>query len=186
MSPQSNRWLQLLPPLAVLGIGLGVMALLQAPEPDRQAATRAADTEADYFLQDARIRSYGPDGALLQSLSAARVAHYPDNSARLEEVEVTRMPGPWSLRASHGLMPIGLQELALSGEVQVQTTLPDGSPAELRTSALTVDWALRELRSDAPVEMISNQTRASALYLLAHMDRRDIQLDGEVRVEHQP
>lgn len=182
----AQRWLLLAPILAVLGILAGILTLLQH---SADVAGPLADAEldrADYFLVDADIRSYDPDGVLVQRLQADRVAYFPDSSAQLEQVMLTRLPGPWQLRADHGLSPSGLQMLHLRGAVELETTLDDGQRAELQTEALDIDWTERTLTSVAPVRMQSTDVTATANRLYARLESRDIALEGEVRVAHQP
>lgn len=184
--PDRQLLLLALPILAIGGIVVGV-TLQWESAPETQARTQTAQTrEADYFLRNAQIRRYDESGQMMHSLTAAELEHFPDKSARLETVTVTRMPGPWTLQAQRGEAPQGLNELILAGEVVVQTLVQDTVPARLHTDALNVNIEERTLTSLGPIRMESATTTATANRMRASLDSQNLELIGEVRVAHKP
>lgn len=142
--------------------------------------------QVDSYLQQTQIRSYDADGNLLQAMDADEVTHYSDNSWRLKTVRLTRLPGPWTLRADEGYAPPGLNELELRGEVVVNTVIDLATPATLFTDAMRVHLDQRWLESLAPVRVESARVAAQADLLKARLESADIELEGNVQVRHEP
>ncbi len=185
--PDRQLVLSALPVVAIGAIVFGVtMQWQSAPELRTEAEAISQTQEADYFLHDAQIRRYDHTGAMVHSLTASELEHYPDDSARLETVTVTRMPGPWTLRADFGEALQGLNELILTGNVVVQTVVQDTVPARLHTDALDVNIDERTLASLGPIRMESPTTTATANRMRASLDSQNVELIGEVRVAHKP
>ncbi len=184
--PDRQRVLLALPVLAIGGIVLGVTTQWQSAPDITPSAAVAQTQEADYFLHNTQIRRYDETGAMVHSLTAGELEHFPDNSARLETVTVTRMPGPWTLRAERGEALQGLNELILAGNVVVQTLVQDTVPARLHTQALTVNINERSLESLGPIRMESPNTTATANGMRASLDSQNVELIGAVRVSHKP
>ncbi len=184
--PDRQLLLLALPALAIGAIVLGVTTQWQSAPQQAAAATVAEIQEADYFLYDAEIRRYDATGQMVHSLTAAVLDHFPDNSAQLESVMITRMPGPWQLSAERGEALQGLNELILDGNVVVQTVVQDTVPARLHTEALAVNITERSLTSLSPIRMESPNTTATANRMRASLDNQNVELIGEVRVAHKP
>lgn len=183
--PDRHRILLALPMLAIIAIIAGVALQWKSSEPSL-ARTDTNPLEADYFLYQAKIHRYDSDGALIHSLRAERLEHFPDESARLVNVAVTRMAGPWTLQAEQGLAPEGLSELVLQGDVRLSTLVNNETPATVKTEILRVDIAGEKLESLAPVTVQSGTTTAHANRMFASLRNQNIELEGEVRVEHKP
>lgn len=145
-----------------------------------------AGRQVDSFLQQTQIRSFDAEGELIQAMEADEVTHYSDNSWRLKTVRLTRLPGPWTLRANEGYAPPGLGELELRGEVVVNTVIDLETPATLFTDAMRVHLDQRWLESLAPVRVESARAAAQADLLKASLESADIELEGNVRVRHEP
>lgn len=183
--PDRHRVLLALPALAIMVIIIGVAQQWNASTPTGTASTEN-EQEADYFLYRARIRRYDSNGDLMHSLKAERLEHFPDESARLEKVAVTRMAGPWTLHADRGRAPAGLDELVLHGDVRLSTLVNNVLPATVETEILRVDIRGERLESLAPVTVHSDTTTAHANRMVASLRNQNIELIGEVRVEHKP
>lgn len=184
--PDRQLLLLALPALAIVAIVVGVTTQWQSTPPPAPQSALAQSQEADYFVHDAQIRRYDATGQMVHSLTAAVLDHFPDNSAQLETVTVTRMPGPWRLRAERGEALQGLNELILAGNVVVQTLVQDTVPARLHTDALTVNITERTLASLSPIRMESPKTTATANRMRASLDNQNVELIGAVRVAHKP
>lgn len=186
MTIDRQNLLLAIPALAIVAVIAGLVLHWNAAPPPAPTIAPTAIVEPDYFMRDAVIARYQADSELEYRLRAARLEHYPDDTARLTDVEVRRMPGPWTLRAGRGELPPGFDELILHDAVQIETRLDDGSRARLHTEELHVDIAGRIMRAPVPVRVESDHTTAHAERMRARLDQRDLQLDGEVRVEHRP
>ncbi len=182
--PSWRRLAAVLPLAAITLVIVGVSYHYRQAPP--RVPSAPPQTEPDYFLRGAQIRSYGPDDRLLHSLNASSVAHYPDDSARLLDVAVERLPGPWELTAARGMAPSGLRSLELHGDVVLSTEVSPGSQARLYTEALRVDLQQQTLVSLAPVRVESARVAARADTLEADLASRGFALNGNVHVEHQP
>lgn len=182
--PSWRRLAAVLPLAAITLVIVGVSYHYRQAPP--RVPSAPPQTEPDYFLRGAQIRSYGPDDRLLHSLNASSVAHYPDDSARLLDVAVERLPGPWELKAARGMAPSGLRSLELHGDVVLSTEVSPGSQARLYTEALRVDLQQQTLVSLAPVRVESARVAARADTLEADLASRGFALNGNVHVEHQP
>jgi len=174
------------PVLAAIGVIAGVVLQFERESAFNQATTVEADTEADYFMRGADIRRYDGNGTMLHSLRAARLEHFPDNSASMVDVTINRMPGPWTLHAGRGESPQGLSELLLQDAIVLETQLDDGSPIRMHTEYLQLDIHARTMMSPSPVRLESPSATAIADTMHASLENREVHLVGSVKVSHAP
>lgn len=178
--------------LAAIPLLLIPLILLVVASQLRQPAERPLQDlpqpppEADYYLRGAELSSMDDDGQLLYRVQAAGVLHYPDQSVRLDTVEVTYLNGPWTLTADAGFLPPGEQDLQLSGNVTMRGTLRTGEPVELRTPDILIAFEHKRIETDATVHMSSTAVEATATGLRTDLSGQELKLLNNVTVRYEP
>lgn len=175
-----------LPLLLIPAIIVGVATQVRTPPSKPALQIPEPPPEADYYLRDAQLSSMDEQGQLLYRVNAANVLHFPDQSIRMSEVEVSYLNGPWTLTAAQGLIPPGEESLKLSGDVRMHGTLRSGENVRLRTDDIRIRFAQRQIDTQSTVHMNSDTVTASATGLQTDMAGRELKLLSAVQVTYAP
>jgi LPS export ABC transporter protein LptC len=172
-------------------LALGTVLYLSLRGLDRaQPFDESADGRAPrYELLGAEWTRTGADGAPEFVARATQLAWYEDQSAELEQAEVSGLGGagsPWLLRAPHGRMPADSRDLLLYGQVEGTGRAPDGHPLQLETERMWIDTEDRELRTDSDVTLYGPGRDLSATGLAADFSGHRLQLLSNVRARYEP
>jgi len=175
--------------VALLAGAVAVAATLVDLREHAPRRTLATPEDSDYYMFDADIEQMDDQGRLRYRMHAAKVLHYPDDSARMQDIRVRyhgEEPTPWTLDAASGRKPAESEDIHLSGGVVVRHELPNFGPARLETDSV---W----LRHDEDVVETHDEVRANApgrtataAGMTVHLDDNRIILNRDVKVTYAP
>lgn len=95
-----------------------------------------APAGSDYYMRDATIYQMQPNGQLEYRMHLAEILHYPDDSARLHDIDARYEGGTktwWTLQAPRGFVPPGSRDIRLIGGVVLRHPRPEGHIVVIRT-----------------------------------------------------
>lgn len=166
----SNRQMQRLLALATLVL-LGLVLVWLDTRVVRQPYTELPQEhgEPDYYVEQALLTRYGPDGRLLQTVTSPQVTHYPDSDLVLFNEPVvhhhTEQGLVWRLTARYAEYDAN-RELYLENQVQIKPLNPDSAYLpEFMTERLWLDTLNHTGQTSDPVSFSSpgGQTRGEGL-----------------------
>lgn len=153
---------------------------------------------ADYYIRDAKTSVMGTDGLLSYQVRAAEVTHYPDNSARMQQVRVhykNTSQYAWQLTANRGYAPPrqsgederieltdGVQILGERGANDAASSI--ASLTSIVTDKATIYPALSRLETQATVQIREPGLTADAEGLIADVRQGVLSLQGKVKVNY--
>lgn len=146
----------------------------------------------DYYINGMHTIRYTAAGERSYKLSADRVTHFPDDDhAELSNPDVLwyqQESTPWTLTAAAGnLHRTGEEdELTLSGDVQLNTTLAAEGALLVETSRMNVLPALQQASTDAEVTLTTTTTRMQSKGMQLSLPDNHVKLLNNVRGTHAP
>lgn len=168
-----------------------VLAGLTFFEPRRvePPAPVATPEGSDHYLLDAVVQQYHPDGRLHYRVAAAESLHFPDDSVRLDGIQVDYPDdarGPWYLTAAHGRIPPDSQNLLLTGEVTLIHRPPAAEPVTVATPYVWLRPSENRADTEAPVVVSGPGQHVRARGMTAHFESGVLDLHRDVRVTYNP
>lgn len=181
----------------------GILPLLFVPivlslwNPDEDFKTMQipqAPSQSDYYIRNARTSFMGTDGRLNYQIRASEITHYPDNSARMKQLQVHytgTQHQVWQLTAKQGYAPVRQAgeepQIILSSGVQIlgERTTTDGSAGSLIsmvTDKATIYPKSSRLETSAKVQFREHGLSADAEGLVADIKNGLVTLTGKVKV----
>lgn len=149
-----------------------------------------------FFVTNFESRQYGEHGTVTQTLRGTRADHFqPGGSAGPQdytviqalEGEIHQQDGePWFLRADQGVANAKGQEITLSGQVRLRLQDPVRGVTELSTEKLVYFPKQRLASTDAPVTIVTPDSKTHAVGLNADLEREILTLKKQVRSVHEP
>lgn len=156
---------------------------------DEPTADRAQGGGPDFIAEQTRVVGFGDDGAQRYELLADRLTHFPrDGITRLEQprLRMRGESGETRITAAQAEVSPGGEQVDLAGDVRVRRAATATQPElALDTETLTVWPDSHRARSDSPVRLRRDGSRADALGLRADNLFGTLELVGQVRV-HMP
>lgn len=188
----SDRLSIYLPVLLMGGLALGSYWLVRnAPVPEAPAPDRPLAHEPDYFMRDFAVRTFTPEGRLLNELRGREVRHFPDT--RTLEVDEARMrafnPQGRLTTATTARLSSNADQTVYRLQGQVHVVREAHSPTnggsqprlEFLGETLTVDMQGDRITSEQPVQMLRGPDRINADSLRYDDRQRLADLQGRVR-----
>ena len=116
----------------------------------------AADEDRGYYVTQATLTEFGPDGSPRVVLHAESIEQrLSDQSVLLADLTLdytTAKAGQWTVTADRGLMPAAATALLLSGDVRVTGEQARGG-AIIRTDQLSYDTGTSVIQTAEPVSV---------------------------------
>jgi lipopolysaccharide export system protein LptC len=164
-----TSWLPLAVLALLLALTLWLNYLVQAPAGRNDGSLRH---DPDLVVEKFNARKLGEDGAVLYTLAALKMVHYPDNdSALLESITLEayepRQPR-MTITADRGRLEQGGDRVLIEGNVVVRRAGDAGTePATLTTDKLLVlpDAGIARTTSEVLLESPSGRTHAEGFEL---------------------
>jgi LPS export ABC transporter protein LptC len=179
------RWLSLV--ATVLLVVAALALTLQSLQHEERAAENPPARKPRYELTSAEWTRYDAQGQAFMHATADTIRYYDDKSAELETLNVDHLggePGPWHLSAPRGFAPANEERMELTAPVTLHGALRDGEPMQLTVDQLWVDYARRELYTDAPVDLIGPYREMHAQGMNADWAGTRLKLMHDVRVKY--
>lgn len=154
-----------------------------------EQAAVATPKNSDYYMLDAVVQQMDATGAPEYRMTAKKVLHYPNNSARLTDIHVNYLGGAqsqWKLRAALGTIPAGKRDILLHDGVTV-TGERQGRPSmHLCTERAWVRPDRDQVDTTVAVSATSQGQQASAIGMTIDLKQNRVILDKHVQVTYQP
>ena len=145
---------RLLTTAAVVATGVLVYGLFTGHEDDVEVT--ATDEDRGYYVTQATLTEFGPDGAPRVVLQAESIEQrLSDQSVLLSDLKLdytTAKAGQWQVTADRGRMPAAATSLLLSGDVQLTGDQAHGG-AVIRTDQLAYDTGTSVIQTAEPVSV---------------------------------
>lgn len=173
-------------PLALAGLLAGLSYWLERATTVEEQARRAKARHAPDFVVDKfHLQRFDASGALLQSLRAARMTHFPDNdSTEIVTPELTfhRPDAPIRVTSKQALTTKDGKEVRLTGAVRVNRPKTRNREATLiETEALTIFPDEEKTVGNSPVTLIQGNSIVKGNAITYYSKDRIAQLSGGVR-----
>ena len=171
--------------LLVALLALAVLVLNAGRDDDGQYGPPGPAEPPRYYLRDATVAEFGPDGALRYELTAARATEDPESgNVLLEAVVIDYLSRPdqaWHVTAERGELRQGAAIVELAGGVEM-TGRGEGllRPAVLRSPRLSLDTEARLASTDEPVELDFGRHALRARGLRADLKAETLRLESSV------
>lgn len=147
--------------------------------------TTAASTPTGYYLRDAVVTEYGPDGQVRLQVAARAATEDPTRQViGLESVKVDyfALQGQrWQLTAARGEAAPAMNTVQLEGDVVMtgqRQNLP--KPAVVRTERLTLDTRSQQASTDAPVTLGFGEYALAATGMKADLKAETLRLESGI------
>jgi len=145
---------RLLTTAAVVAAGVFAYGLFTGHEDDVEVT--ATDEDRGYYVTQATLTEFGPDGAPRVVLQAESIEQrLSDQSVLLSDLKLdytTAKAGQWQVTADRGRMPAAATSLLLSGDVQLTGDQAHGG-AVIRTDQLSYDTGTSVIQTAEPVSV---------------------------------
>ena len=149
-----------------------------------------SDQAPDFFVQNANIQEFGPEGNLESILNAEEISYFPHNEVTLLETpdlwtfEEGRQP--WHTTSDHGrILPDGETVELIDNVIMIQED-EQGNPAQrVDTDFLTVYSGQNFADTDEPVRLTNQTSVVNSVGMRAFYKRDFIQLKSRVRSIHE-
>lgn len=96
----------------------------------------ATPDNSDYYMTDAVVHQMNSSGGLAYRMTLGQTLHFPDDSARLSDIDVHYISGTdtfWDVVAAKGRIPAGQRDIYLYDGVQGRQPRSGGSVIEVDT-----------------------------------------------------
>ncbi|RJS92245.1 LPS export ABC transporter periplasmic protein LptC [Salinisphaera sp. Q1T1-3] len=178
----------------VLGLLIGAGRWLAA---HREASQRTADQtpvttpeNSDYYLKDATIYQLTPEGRLAYRAHSVEALHFPDDSARLSDIDVRYVKGTptyWHLHANKGHVPADQpHSLYLYDGVTGRHPRDNGAMVRLETTHAWVYPDRNLIESDAHVKAFEPGQTVTGDGMRVNLETNKLNLLNNVHVTYAP
>ncbi|MCU7843624.1 MAG: LPS export ABC transporter periplasmic protein LptC [Candidatus Thiodiazotropha sp. (ex Monitilora ramsayi)] len=149
---------------ALLSIGWWLREILTPPPETRSVAVE----KPDYYAEQLKVRTYGTDGRLVQTLETPHMEHFESTAtATLIKPVLWRYnpeTPPWQIQAEKAFANHDTETIFMPGEVVMDRQGTElHAPYHIVTSDLTVETRSAHATTDAPVRVDSNQQWIKAI-----------------------
>jgi LPS export ABC transporter protein LptC len=127
----------------------------------------------DYYLVEARWRSFDPDGALNFELNTPHLEHFvKDDTSIVLEPEIRYIAGAtsWNMRAQRGKMLHQQDAIELTNSVRIQRETAD-DPMQLSSEHLRLESLNEVVFFDHPLTLQSPRLRLNAQSAVLRIER---------------
>ncbi len=163
---------------------------------NRQDATSTrpvvpAAQETGYYLRDALMTDYGPDGHVKLQMAARMATEDPaTEKVAMQDVSVLYFVEPeqsWRLTALRGAAQPGEHTVELEGDVVMTGERPAlPQPAVVHTETLTLDTETQQAYTAAPVTLDVGRNGVTAIGMRADLKAETLRLESSVNGRFTP
>lgn len=170
---------------AALAALIALFVDLARQDPDADTLAVSAAPRSGYYLRDAQVTEYGPDGRVRLLMAALEAEQDPEHdTVALQDVRMDYFALPnqgWRLTARRGEAPTSFRTVELSGDVVMtgRQRQPAGL-AVIRTERLTLEPAARRAHTAEPVSLVFGPYALAATGLEADLNAGTLRLESGV------
>jgi len=173
----SRYWL--LVPLIVLAIVIRDWVETTPENVEVEATIDMSATKSDYYLEEFNTKKYDTNGELEYLVTGQTLAHYPiDDWSKITEPSLVfyRDAIEWKIDSALGELKQNPSMFTLHGEVVVRRETDDSSPVIMRTEAISILIDANEVRTDKPIEIVSENWQLRSIGLQSSLDKGKLNL----------
>ncbi|MCK9285065.1 MAG: LPS export ABC transporter periplasmic protein LptC [Rhodocyclaceae bacterium] len=173
-------------PLVLAGLLAGLSYWLERATTVEEQTRRAKARHApDFVVDKVRLQRFDASGALLQSLHATQMSHFPDDESTAiiaPTLTYHRPDAPTRITAKQALMTRDGKEVRLTGTVRVsRPKTPSRESTLIETEALTVFPEEERAVGNSPVTLIQGGNVIKGGAITYYGKERIAELSGGVR-----
>jgi len=158
---------------------------LASTDSHREPIPEASAERADFFIREARITRWDPQGDLAQTLESPLVRHYPDSGEIHLSTPRALIPGEqgndFQIQALEGRMPDSQERITLAGDVQLHDNPPSGRITEMQTEQLILYPPRNYAHTDQPVRVTQGPDYTESRGMEVFFDEQRVELLSEVK-----
>jgi len=173
----SRYWL--LVPLLVLAIVIRDWVETTPENVEVEATIDMSATKSDYYLEEFNTKKYDTNGELEYLVTGQTLAHYPiDDWSKITEPSLVfyRDAIEWKIDSALGELKQNPSMFTLHGEVVVRRETDGSSPVIMRTEAISILIDANEVRTDEPIEIVSENWQLRSVGLQSSLDKGKLNL----------
>ncbi len=184
-SADASRSPLLYPVLSLLAALAAWLAFEGFRDPGESAAA-FEEQRPRYHIESADWTRYDPSGTPTFIVGASSIDYFDDASMMLNDITLDTRAGDgrWQLGASRGTVPGGERRLRLEPQVDVQGSTSDGTPVQIRTPTLWVDWVERTLSTADAVAARAGASSLDAVGMHTDWSGQRVEFLSDVQVRH--
>ncbi|GAB3679932.1 LPS export ABC transporter periplasmic protein LptC [Salinisphaera aquimarina] len=175
--------------LAVSAVLLG-LRLFETPAIGTPGEPRLSTPDnSDYYLTDAVVKQMDKQGALAYRMTLGETLHFPDDSARLKDIDVHYLAGTktyWDVTAKQGRVPAGERDIYLYGGVEGRHPKPDGPVVRINTDNAWVRPDSNRIDTQAHVTAVQPGQRVEGDGMEVDLKTDKLRLLKNVQVTYTP
>ncbi len=163
-----------------------------ADNPNVIARSLSADAEnaPDFFIKNAHIKEFGPEGQLESLLISKEISHFPHNEITLLQapdlLTFQENSEPWHTTSDHGqILPDGETVELIDNVVMIQHSEDGKQEKRVDTDFMTVYSGQDFADTDRPVKLTDENSIVNAVGMRVFYKRDFIQLKSRVRSIHE-
>ncbi len=173
----SRYWL--LVPLLVLAIVIRDWVETTPENIEVEDTIDMSATKSDYYLEDFNTKKYNENGQLEYLVTGQTLAHYPiDDRSEITDPSLVfyRDAIEWKIDSALGEFEQNPSMFTLHGNVVVRRESDDGAPVIMRTEAISILTDANEVRTDKPIEIVSQTWQLRSVGLQSSLDKGKLNL----------
>lgn len=179
--------------LGLVILGLALVVVLGARLVDLRETTTAVElntpNDSDYYLLDAVVQQMDDTGVPEYRMTVAETLHYPDESARLTDINVNYLGDSerlWKLVAARGRIPAGERDILLHDGVAVTRNQNNQEKMRLTTERAWVRPDKDQVDTEVAVQANAPGQSLKAVGMTLFLKQNRVVLDSNVQVTYTP
>lgn len=175
--------------LVISAVLLGVRALDKRDVGTPAEPRLSTPDNSDYYMTDAVVHQMNKQGGLAYRMTVAQTLHFPDDSARLTDIDVHYLAGTktyWDVTAKHGRVPPGKRDIYLHDGVEGRHPKPDGNVVHVTTDNAWVRPDTDRIDTEAHVVAIEPGQRVEGDGMEVNLKTDKLRLLNNVQVTYTP
>ncbi|MES1940309.1 hypothetical protein T5B8_08704 [Salinisphaera sp. T5B8] len=176
--------------LAVSAVLLGLRVVgLDRASTDTDKPRLSTPDNSDYYMSDAVVRQMDEQGKLAYRMTVGQSLHFPDDSARLTDIDVHYLAGTktyWDVTAKHGRIPPGERDIYLYDGVTGRHPKVDGDEVKIVTDNAWVRPDRDRIDTQAHVTATQPGQRVEGDGMVVNLKTDKLRLLENVQVTYTP
>lgn len=177
----SRYWL--IVPLLLLAIVARDWAETDTRNVEIEETIDMSATKSDYYLEQFNTKKYDTNGNIEYIVTGKTLAHYPtDDRSEITEPSLVMHRGniQWHIDSETGELVKDPAVFTLQGNVVVSRESSAGTPVVIRTEAISIHTDVNEVRTDKPIEIVSETWQLRSIGLQSSLDEGKLNLLSSV------
>ena len=136
-------------------------------------------TQSDYYLEQFHTRKFNRLGEVEYEVTGDTLAHYPiDDRSEIMQPSVifNRDQIQWTIESESGQLTKNPAIFTLAGEVVITRETSESKPVTMRTDELSILTEANEIRTDKPIEIISDNWQLRSVGLQSSLNAGKLNL----------